>query len=206
MTTNAEWQARKEAAKVRAQAKAEAAEEAARIVAAATQRLASGFVSESTVATVALDSDESKGRIIGREGRNIRAIEAATGADIILANTYHLMLRPGAERIAHVVAGPIAHGPGLGCHHHRPGVRPEALLPLPPADLLQALVEQEGGLTAPLLERVGVDGGRQRIQVGHAIGDLDFIKMKEQRRATGYVQSYEAGGEIAGCEPNVCAS
>ena len=65
----------------------EADEEARKTVTLAIHRLASDVVSENTTAIVPLPNDEMKGRIIGREGRNIRAIEAATGVDIIIDDT-----------------------------------------------------------------------------------------------------------------------
>ena len=65
-------------------AKEEADGKAREILAATIQRIASEVVSEVTVSSVALPSDEMKGRLIGREGRNIRAIEAATGVDLIV--------------------------------------------------------------------------------------------------------------------------
>ena len=67
--------------------KEEADQNARKIVVLAIHRLASDVVSENTTAVVPLPNDEMKGRLIGREGRNIRAIEAATGVDIIIDDT-----------------------------------------------------------------------------------------------------------------------
>jgi ribonuclease Y len=61
--------------------------EARRVVATTMERLASDLTSESTVKAIALPSDDMKGRVIGREGRNIRAFEAATGVDVIIDDT-----------------------------------------------------------------------------------------------------------------------
>jgi ribonuclease Y len=69
------------------QARKNADKEAQKILALAIQRLAPEHTAETTVAAVALPSDEMKGRIIGREGRNIRAFEAATGVDVIIDDT-----------------------------------------------------------------------------------------------------------------------
>ncbi len=68
-------------------AKGEADQKARRIVTLAIHRLASDVVSENTTSVVPLPNDEMKGRLIGREGRNIRAIEAATGVDLIIDDT-----------------------------------------------------------------------------------------------------------------------
>lgn len=72
---------------IRESARRNAEREAKKIVALAVQRIAAETTAESTVSSVALPNDEMKGRIIGREGRNIRAFELATGVDVIIDDT-----------------------------------------------------------------------------------------------------------------------
>jgi len=72
---------------IKEQAKKSADRDARRIISIAIQRLAAEHTAESTVAAVPLPNDEMKGRIIGREGRNIRAFETATGVDVIIDDT-----------------------------------------------------------------------------------------------------------------------
>lgn len=83
----ARTQAAAQARDIKEKARKDAEKDARRIISMATQRLAAEHTAETTVATVALPSDEMKGRIIGREGRNIRAFELATGVDVIIDDT-----------------------------------------------------------------------------------------------------------------------
>src|SRR5262249_41059079 len=77
---------------IETQAREEAETRARRIITLSIQRLASEQTAESTVAVLSLPSDDMKGRIIGREGRNIRAFEAVTGVTIIIDATPEAVL------------------------------------------------------------------------------------------------------------------
>ncbi len=87
MEDEAKHEAAKTIKRIEDEAKDEADKKSKNIISLAIQRYASDYVAEATVSVVNLPNDEMKGRIIGREGRNIRAIEAATGIDLIIDDT-----------------------------------------------------------------------------------------------------------------------
>ena len=104
MEAEAKHDAAKMMRRMENEARAEADRKAQKIIALAVKRYSGDYVAEKTVSVVNLPNEEMKGRIIGREGRNIRAIEAATGIDLIIDDTPEAVILSGFNPVRREVA------------------------------------------------------------------------------------------------------
>jgi ribonuclease Y len=104
MVEEAKHESAKRIRVIEEEAKEEAVRKSQKIIALAIERLAGDFVAERSVTVVPLPNDELKGKIIGREGRNIRALEAATGIDLIVDDTPETVVISGHNPIRREIA------------------------------------------------------------------------------------------------------
>ncbi len=104
MVDEARQDAARQILEVEEKAKEESAKKSKLIISTAMERMASDYVAERAISVVQLPSDEMKGRIIGREGRNIRALEAATGIDIVIDDTPEAVILSGFNPVRREVA------------------------------------------------------------------------------------------------------
>ncbi len=104
LVDEAKQEAARQILEIEERAKEDSGKKAKYIVSTAMERMASDYVAERAISVIPLPNDEMKGRIIGREGRNIRALEAATGIDIVIDDTPEAVILSGFNPVRREVA------------------------------------------------------------------------------------------------------
>lgn len=182
------------------QAKQSAEEEARRVITLVVQRLASNHVGETTVSSVPIPSEDMKGRIIGREGRNIRALEAATGVDIIIDETPDAVMVSGFDPVRREIARVALSKLVLDGRIHP--TRVEEMVVKATAEVEEGIVKsgEEAALEA------GVTGLHPEIQ--KVLGRMKFRTSYGQNQLRHSVEASLIARMLAhelGADPEVCA-
>ena len=180
LMTEVESRTRHEAARmirnIETEAKEVAGKKAKEILSLAIQRYAGDYVSEQTVTAVPLPSEEMKGRIIGREGRNIRALEAATGVDLIIDDTPETVVLSAYSPLRREVAKQA-----LERLIHDGRIHPARI-----EDIVRKVEQEMDVKLREIGEQATFDVGVH----GRANGDIGRARVRSARQCGGYARAH----------------